>query len=77
MARSAWPDIVTDWNTQGLRWREWGWTEMAWMLHHRNMVRIAANQKSQMRKYLQQTRDNEMLTQWDNAQMSDKFSDNE
>lgn len=76
-ARQSWPDIVTSWNMEGLRWRDWGWTEMVWMLHTRNMQRIAATQKTQMRKYLTYTRDFTALTTWDNSQMNDRFSDND
>ena len=74
-ARSRWPDLITEWNSRGLRWREWGWVEMVWMLHHRNIQRIAEGQKSQMRKYLQGAGDIEYLRVWDLSQMSDKFSD--
>lgn len=47
------------------------------MIHHRNIASIAEGPRSQMRKYLQGAGDTLFLTEWDNAAMGDKFSDND
>jgi len=52
-----------------------GAVEILWMFHTDTIVNLAQNKKSQVRRYLNDTRDYVTLREWDNQQMSDRASD--
>jgi hypothetical protein len=66
---------VTSWNERGIRWRELSAGEILWMVHSETIRHLAAESPAQVRRYLNQTRDWEMLREWDNKRMSDRASD--
>ncbi len=56
---------------QGVRWREFSFTEMLWLAHLTTIERLKADKPHQVRLYLNQTKDYTALREWDRSQMKD------
>lgn len=65
--RADWVDLITAWNREGIRWRDFTATEMLWMMHQMTFDSLRFNHKSQVRDYLNEVRDYALLARWDNG----------
>lgn len=63
--------LVTSWNLEGVRWREFSFAEILWMVHINTIERLKEDKPNQVRMYLNQTKDYTALREWDKSQMKD------
>ena len=63
--------LVTSWNLNGVRWREFSLAEILWFAHITTIERMKEEKPHQVRLYLNQTRDYTALREWDRSQMKD------
>jgi len=63
--------LVTGWNINGVRWRDFSFTEVLWLAHVTTIQRLKEDKPNQVRLYLNQTKDYTALREWDKSQMKD------
>lgn len=68
---SNWISLITSWNINGVRWKEFSFAEMLWMVHLSTIERLKEDKPNQVRMYLNQTKDYTALREWDKSQMKD------
>ncbi len=66
-----WVNLITSWNLNGIRWRDFSFAEMLWMAHSTTIERLKEDKPQQVRLYLTQTKDYTALREWDKSQMRD------
>lgn len=66
-----WISLVTGWNLNGVRWREFSFVEILWMVHLSTIEQLKESKPGQVRLYLTQTKDYTALREWDRSQMKD------
>ena len=67
----SWISLVTTWNMQGIRWREFSAVEILWYVHTNAVERMKEDKSPKIRMYLTSTKDYTSLREWDKAQMKD------
>ena len=55
----------------GVRWRDFSFTEIIWLAHLSTLERLKEEKPQQVRLYLNQTKDYTALREWDKSQMKD------
>lgn len=63
--------LVTSWNMNGIRWRDFSFAELLWLAHTTTLQRLQEDKPNQVRLYLTQTRDYAALREWDKSQIKD------
>lgn len=63
--------LVTSWNMQGVRWREFSFAEILWLAHITTIEKMKEDKPHKVRLYLTQTKDYTALREWDRSQMKD------
>lgn len=63
--------LVTSWNLNGVRWREFSAVEIIWLVHTTTVEWMKVDRPQSVRMYLNQTRDYTALREWDKSRMSD------
>lgn len=54
-----------------MRWKEFSFAEMLWMVHLSTIERLKEDKPNQVRMYLTKTKDYTALREWDKSQMKD------
>lgn len=66
-----WMSLVTSWNLNGVRWREFSLAEIIWMVHTTALEHMKQENPGGVRLYLTQVRDYTALREWDTSRMKD------
>ena len=66
-----WIELVTRWNRDGIRWRDFSFTEILWLAHTHTIDRLREDAPKRVRMYLTQVQDYTALREWDKSQMKD------
>lgn len=63
--------MVTSWNRDGVRWRDFSFVEILWMVHIGTIEHLKESEPHRVRLYLTKTKDYTTLREWDKSQMKD------
>ena len=66
-----WISLITSWNVNGVRWRDFSFAEILWMVHLNTIEHLKEDKPHQVRLYLTQTKDYTALREWDRSQIKD------
>lgn len=71
MLRAGWPEYVTHWNREGIRWRDWNAVELLWIAHIQHFEYLCNHARPRVRRYLLDSGDLERLRAWDAGSFSE------